>query len=80
MGRADRRALLLQVQQVTQTVHGILKNGVNDSAKIEKLLAKFGEAPGPNPSAALRYSVPAEAHAGIGRANPARPKGKAMRH
>jgi hypothetical protein len=48
-----------QVQQVTHTVHGILKNGVADSAKIERLLAKFGEAPGPHPSTTLRYSVPA---------------------
>jgi hypothetical protein len=71
-----------QVQQVTHTVHGILKNGVTDSAKIERLLAKFGEAPGPNPSTTLRYSVPAamlpaaEDQAWMGRANPARPKGK----
>ncbi len=71
-----------QVQQVTHTVHGILKNGVTDSAKIERLLAKFGEAPGPNSSTTLRYSVPAamlpaaEDQAWMGRANPARPKGK----
>ncbi len=71
-----------QVQQVTHTVHGILKNGVTDSAKIERLLAKFGEAPGPNPSTTLRYSAPAamlpaaEDQTWMGRANPARPKGK----
>ena len=63
-------------------MHGILKNGVTDSAKIERLLAKFGEAPGPNPSTTLRYSVPAamlpaaEDQSWMGRANPARPKGK----
>jgi len=71
-----------QVQQVTHTVHGILKNGVTDSAKIERLLAKFGEAPGPSSSTTLRYSVPvamlpaAEDQTWMGRANPARPKGK----
>jgi hypothetical protein len=71
-----------QVQQVTHTVHGILKNGVTDSAKIERLLAKFGEAPGPNPSTTLRYSVSAamlpaaEDQTWMGRADPARPKGK----
>ena len=79
-GRSTARGS--QVQQVTHTVHGILKNGVTDSAKIERLLAKFGEAPGPNPSTTLRYSVPAamlpaaEDQAWMGRASPTRPKGK----